>query len=96
MKRSLLFLFFMLLPLSSYAAVTPERTIPVYSRYCNYGYCHSAKVYHYTPTPYVPVVSYSNVYRVPRIQPVRVVNSYNQPVYHLYNYYTPRLANYYW
>ena len=45
------------IPATSFAAITPTRTTPVYARYCNYGSCQSAKIYHYTPTPYVPAVS---------------------------------------
>jgi len=87
--------FLVLLPSTALAAVTPQRTIPVYSRYCNYGYCNSAKVYHYTPTPYIPVVRSNNFYTTP-VRPAVIhypayYYTHYQPVYR----YAPIRNNYY-
>jgi len=95
MKFLLFLVSTLFIPLTSFAAVTPDRTIPVYANYCNYGYCQTPRVYHYTPTPYVPVVQYSPIYVAPRVAPVRYYR-YTQPVYTQYHYYTPRLTSYYW
>ena len=77
--------FLVLLPSTGLAAVTPQRTIPMYSRYCNYGYCNPANIYYYTPTPYVPVNVSDYIYR-----------TYLPPVFTYHpGYYHPPYRSYY-
>ena len=70
------------------AAITPVRTVPVYTSNCSYNHCFTPRVYHFTPTPYTPVITYNQpIYR--RYLPVR------HNLRRVYKY-TPRFVRYYW
>ena len=94
MKR----LFFLLLllfvtPITSFAAVTPNRTTPVGNYHCYSSYCNFRAVYHLTPTPYnKPLVS--PIYYTQT--PVYYSRHYIQrPVYRYYDTYSYYISRFY-
>ena len=106
MKRllALLFAVFVVAP-SSLAAVTPERTYPIYNTNCYSRYCVRNVSYNLTPTPYVPVglqdySAHQLLYLRSNSNPNIVFNNYQdyldyQKRFNRYYYYNSYYGNYY-